>query len=101
MGLIRHNVGITELDVSNCRLGSQMCKDLADAIAANSTIQYLLLDGNPLCDGAGEALASVFSIFRMKYAVDLCTCVIFEHSGHLEGAESTHVEWFHVEVQHG
>jgi hypothetical protein len=53
VSLIRQNVGMTDLDISSCRLGSHVCNDLASAIAANRSMQYLRLDGNPLGDGAG------------------------------------------------
>ena len=53
VSLIRQNVGITDLDISSCRLGSHVCNDLASAIAANRSMQYLRLDGNPFGDGAG------------------------------------------------
>jgi hypothetical protein len=53
VSLIRQNVGMTDLDISSCRLGSHVCNDLASAIAANRSMQYLRLDGNPFGDGAG------------------------------------------------
>lgn len=61
VSLIRQNTGLTDLDVSNCRLGAHVCKDLASAIAANRSIQYLLLDGNPFGDGAGTGPSLLFS----------------------------------------
>jgi len=76
VALIRQNQGITDLDVSNCRLGSHMCKDLASAIASNRSIQFLLLDGNPFGDGAVDILKELKT--RMldgslsKFSMDNC-----------------------------
>ena len=35
VGIIQNNEGITDLDISSCRLGSHLCKDLANALASN------------------------------------------------------------------
>lgn len=35
VNVIQNNEGITELDISSCRLGSHLCKDLARALASN------------------------------------------------------------------
>jgi hypothetical protein len=86
--MIRNNKGITDLDISNCRLGSHICKDLASAIASDRAIRFLLLDGNPFGDGAGVpnfnvlacvsvyARARVHACMCMRVHVFACACVL-------------------------
>ena len=75
--IIQKNVSITDLDVSSCRLGSHLCKDLARAISQNKNIQYLLLDGNPFGDGAVDILkaikARMFEGSMQKFSMDNCS----------------------------
>jgi Leucine-rich repeat (LRR) protein len=76
VAMIRQNTSITDLDVSSCRLGSHLCKDLAGAIAENRSLQYLLLDGNPLGDGAvaiiKEIKARMLAGSMSKFSMDNC-----------------------------
>jgi hypothetical protein len=65
VALIQENEGITDLDISNCRLGPNICKDLAKAIKENVTLRYILLDGNPFGDGAGVCARVLMCLLPM------------------------------------
>lgn len=76
VALIQENEGITDLDISNCRLGPNICKDLAKAIKENVTLRYILLDGNPFGDGAG---VRVFVLMRLLPMLVCCHGVLHLH----------------------
>ena len=76
VALIQENKGITDLDISNCRLGPNICKDLAKAIRENVTLRYILLDGNPFGDGAG---VRVCVLMRLLPMLVFCRGVLYLH----------------------
>lgn len=57
--LMKRTMSLTELDVSNCRLGSKLCGELAAALKNNKTLQHVMLDGNPLGVEAMEVLKNL------------------------------------------
>jgi len=54
--LLKTNKTLTDLDVSNCRLGESICRDLAKALRDSPTLQFVQLDGNRLKDEAAHIL---------------------------------------------
>ena len=46
--MIKRTRSLTELDISNCRLGAASCGELAAALDSNSTLEDFVMDGNPL-----------------------------------------------------
>ena len=75
--MITKNKFLTDLDLSQCRIGCVLAKDLAGAIAKNTSLKRLNLDSNP----CGEAMSALLAALRQrqiddkdfKYMCDKCT----------------------------
>jgi hypothetical protein len=57
--LLRSSRSLTDLDVSNCRLGAGACHALAGVLRQNTGLQFLQLDGNRLGPEAALLLAQL------------------------------------------
>jgi len=75
--MITKNKFLTDLDLSQCRIGCVLAKDLAGAIAKNTSLKRLNLDSNP----CGDAMSALLAALRQrqtddkdfKYMCDKCT----------------------------
>lgn len=56
--MIKKTKSLTELDVSNCRLGAALSGELASALNSNTTLEHFVMDGNPMGLEAMQVLRS-------------------------------------------
>ena len=56
VAMLKNSASITDLDLSNCRIGPNLGKALAEAIGTNESLQTLKLDSNPLGVAGGDIM---------------------------------------------
>lgn len=57
--LISQTTTLQHLDMTNCRIGERVARELANAIRSNGSLKSIRLDGNPLGSGASEVMSAL------------------------------------------
>ena len=71
--MLKNSATITDLDLSNCRIGPNLGKALAEAIRTNESLQTLKLDSNPL-GVAGQDIMFILRSLQQERTGFLFSC---------------------------
>jgi hypothetical protein len=80
--MLAENRNLTRLDCSNCRMTVECTEELSAGLAANDTVQTLLMEWNPFGDGVPQLLEALAGASTQpRFSLDNCGFDLLAHGG--------------------